>query len=122
MDFDPEFADALYFYPRESLDFLDTAAKCAQSDMIKRSNDSKREDQKKFVHVRVDVSGSPLEFPEASPSIGKVRARHMGKLITLKGTVTRLGAAKMIEYERDYMCRKCKHRVQRVVEVLPSRS
>uniref|UniRef100_A0A0A9F236 Probable DNA helicase MCM9 n=1 Tax=Arundo donax TaxID=35708 RepID=A0A0A9F236_ARUDO len=109
-DFDPEFADALYSYPRESLRFLDTAAQRAQSDMIKSSNDLKREDRKRYVHVRVDVSGSPLEFPEASPSIGKVRAKHMGKLITLKGTVVRSGAVKMIEYERYYMCRKCKHR------------
>jgi DNA helicase MCM9 len=49
-------------------------------------------------------------FAEASPSIGKVRVNHMRKLITLKGTVIRSGGVKMIEYERDYMCRKCQHR------------
>jgi DNA replicative helicase MCM subunit Mcm2 (Cdc46/Mcm family) len=49
-------------------------------------------------------------FVEASPSIGKVRVKHMGTLVTLKGTVIRSGGVKMIEYEREYMCRKCRHR------------
>jgi DNA replicative helicase MCM subunit Mcm2 (Cdc46/Mcm family) len=49
-------------------------------------------------------------FAEVSPSIGKVRVKHMRKLIALKGTVIRSGGVKMIEYERCYMCRKCKHR------------
>lgn len=49
-------------------------------------------------------------FAEVSPSIGKVRVKHMKKLIALKGTVIRSGGVKMIEFERCYMCRKCKHR------------
>ena len=49
-------------------------------------------------------------FAEVSPSIGKVRVKYMRKLIALKGTVIRSGGVKMIEYERCYMCRKCKHR------------
>ncbi|KAF8660799.1 hypothetical protein HU200_057385 [Digitaria exilis] len=109
MDFDPKFANDLYSKPRVSLRTLDNAAQCAQSEIIKESDDLKREARvKKFVHVRIDPSGSPLEFPETSPSIGKVRVKHMLKLITLKGTVIRSGSIKMIEYERMYMCRKCK--------------
>ncbi|CAL5043793.1 unnamed protein product [Urochloa decumbens] len=118
MDSDPEFAGYLYSSPRDFLPILDTAAQRAQSEMIKQSVDLKREGkQKKFVHVRIDVSGSPLEFPETSPSIGKVRVKHMMKLITLKGTVIRSGGVKMIEFERDYMCRKCKHRFSRCPEL-----
>nr|CAB3470016.1 unnamed protein product [Digitaria exilis] len=109
MDFDPKFANDLYSKPRVYLRTLDNAAQCAQSEMIKESDDLKREARvKEFVHVRIDPSGSPLEFPETSPSIGKVRVKHMLKLITLKGTVIRSGGIKMIEYERMYMCRKCK--------------
>ncbi|XP_044426553.1 probable DNA helicase MCM9 isoform X1 [Triticum aestivum] len=63
--------------------------------------------QKGFVHVRVNVCGSPLEFPESSPSIGKVRVKHRGILLTLKGTVIRSGGVKMIEGKRWYQCRKC---------------
>ncbi|TVU12043.1 hypothetical protein EJB05_45664 [Eragrostis curvula] len=107
MDFDPEFANELYARPEVSLRVLMTAAQRAQSEMIKLGNLSP-EARKKSVPVRIDISGSPLEFPEASPSIGKVRAKHMRTLVTLKGTVIRSGGVKMIEYERVYMCRKCK--------------
>lgn len=47
---------------------------------------------------------------EAFPSIGKVRVKHRGIFLTLKGTVIRSGAIKMIELERLYECRKCKRR------------
>ncbi|XP_039843614.1 probable DNA helicase MCM9 isoform X5 [Panicum virgatum] len=110
MDFDPEFAGKLYSCPGEYLPFLDKAAKRVKDAMLEELGDLKDAVRKKKpVRVRIDVSGSPLEFPEASPSIGKVRANHMRKLITLKGTVIRSGGVKMIEYERDYMCRKCQH-------------
>ncbi|KAI3989689.1 hypothetical protein MKX01_009181 [Papaver californicum] len=39
-----------------------------------------------------------MENPEACPSIGKIRVKHRGgRLLTLKGTVTRTGSIKMIE-------------------------
>jgi len=110
MDIDPKFAGKLYSCPGEYLPFLDKAAKRVKDAMLEELGDLKDAVRKKPVRVRIDVSGSPLEFPEASPSIGKVRANHMRKLITLKGTVIRSGGVKMIEYERDYMCRKCQHR------------
>uniref|UniRef100_K3Y177 Probable DNA helicase MCM9 n=1 Tax=Setaria italica TaxID=4555 RepID=K3Y177_SETIT len=110
MDFDPKFAGKLYSYPDKYLSLLDKAARCVKGDMIEELGDLKHAASKKLVHVRIDVSGSPLEFPEASPSIGKVRANHMKKLITLKGTVIRSGGVKMIERERYYMCKKCQHR------------
>lgn len=46
---------------------------------------------------------------ETFPSIGRVRVRHRGILLMLKGTVIRSGAVKMYEGERMYRCRKCKH-------------
>ncbi|WVZ81945.1 hypothetical protein U9M48_029268 [Paspalum notatum var. saurae] len=110
MDFDPDFANKLYSRPGEYLSDLDAAAQLAQGVIFKRLGNLKPTSLKKFVHVRIDASGSPLESPEASPSIGKVRVNHMRKLITLKGTVIRSGGVKMIEYERECMCRKCKHR------------
>ncbi|GAB2228635.1 hypothetical protein Droror1_Dr00022755 [Drosera rotundifolia] len=64
---------------------------------------------KDYVHVRVDVSGSPLECPETFSSIGRVRVRHRNILLTLKGTVIRSGAVKTIEGERVYECLKCKN-------------
>lgn len=47
---------------------------------------------------------------ETFPSIGRIRVKHRGILLTLKGTVIRSGAIKMIEGEKIYECRVCKHR------------
>ncbi|KAK3131964.1 hypothetical protein QOZ80_6AG0513940 [Eleusine coracana subsp. coracana] len=107
LDFDPKFGNKLFAHPTECLGLLDTAATLGLNVMTKDSDNLKLKERK--VRVRIDVSGSPLEFPEASPSIGKVRVKHMGNLITLKGTVIRSGGVKMIEYEREYMCKKCGH-------------
>lgn len=46
---------------------------------------------------------------ETFPSIGRVRVKHRGILLMLKGTVIRSGAVKMYEGEKMYRCRKCKH-------------
>ncbi|XP_040380757.1 probable DNA helicase MCM9 isoform X2 [Oryza brachyantha] len=115
LDFDPEVAHILYDYPKDVLELFDAAAQRAldKFDAAARRDKSKPGDEpieKKFVHVRVNTSGSPLECPEACPSIGKVRVKHRGTLLTLKGTVIRSGSVKMIEGERTYECRKCKYR------------
>ncbi|KAM3194283.1 hypothetical protein ACQJBY_070760 [Aegilops geniculata] len=117
LDFDPGLAKILYNDPKGFLPDFDVAAQRAQSEVLRilrmgealGSPDELRPAavQKGFVHVRVNVCGSPLEFPESSPSIGKVRVKHRGILLTLKGTVIRSGGVKMIEGERWYQCRKC---------------
>lgn len=88
---------------------------------------------KEFVHVRIEIRGPMLDNPgkipffnklsvyfmnltvsyyaELCPSIGRVRVKHRGVLLTLKGTVIRSGSIKMIEGEREYECRKCKKRL-----------
>uniref|UniRef100_A0A0E0HMS0 Probable DNA helicase MCM9 n=1 Tax=Oryza nivara TaxID=4536 RepID=A0A0E0HMS0_ORYNI len=121
LEFDPEVAHQLYDYPKDVLELFDAAAQRAldKFDAAARRADKTLDSQrkagdetmeKKFVHVRVNTSGSALECPEASPSIGKVRVKHRGTLLTLKGTVIRSGGVKMIEGERKYQCRKCKCR------------
>ncbi|EFJ34511.1 hypothetical protein SELMODRAFT_1994, partial [Selaginella moellendorffii] len=37
------------------------------------------------------------------------RVKHLGKLVTLKGTIIRSGGVKILEGEREYECTKCKH-------------
>ncbi|XP_039127244.1 probable DNA helicase MCM9 [Dioscorea cayenensis subsp. rotundata] len=44
------------------------------------------------------------------PSIGRMRVKHRGVLLTLKGTVIRSASVKMIEGEKEYECRRCRHR------------
>ncbi|PIA52022.1 hypothetical protein AQUCO_01000125v1 [Aquilegia coerulea] len=99
---DPSLSHLLYSQPNDLLPVFDNAARYAQN----CANASIKE----FVHVRINVSGSPLESPESFPSIGRVRVKHRGILLTLKGTVIRTGSIKMIEGEREYECRKCKHK------------
>uniref|UniRef100_A0A0D9WNB7 Probable DNA helicase MCM9 n=1 Tax=Leersia perrieri TaxID=77586 RepID=A0A0D9WNB7_9ORYZ len=115
LEFDPEVAHLLYAYPKDVLELFDAAAQSAldKFDAAARRDKRKAGDESmetKFVHVRVNISGSPLDCPEASPSIGKVRVKHRGTLLTLKGTVIRSGGVKMIEGERKYECKKCKCR------------
>ncbi len=47
---------------------------------------------------------------ETHPSIGCIRVKDVGHLLTLKGTVIRSGATKILEGECEYECTKCKHR------------
>ncbi|XP_038886881.1 probable DNA helicase MCM9 isoform X2 [Benincasa hispida] len=107
MDDDPPLARLLFSRPTEYLRIFDDAAVWAHKIIL---GDSKNGIKKDFIHVRINVTGSPLELAETFPSIGSVRVKHRGVLLTLKGTVIRSGAIKMYEGERWYICRKCKHK------------
>ncbi|CAN1302939.1 Probable DNA helicase MCM9 [Linum perenne] len=107
MDEDPPLANLVYSQPAEWLRLLDQAALRAHKVVLEDLGS--KGIAKKFIHVRINVSGSPLECPETFPRIGHVRVRHRGILLTLKGTVIRSAAVKMYEGERMYQCRKCKH-------------
>ncbi|KAH7679677.1 DNA helicase protein [Dioscorea alata] len=112
LDSDPSLAVLFSSQPSPLLPLFDHAARLSQGIVLDGSKDLVDEGAsvKEFVHVRVDVCGSPLEFPEMFPSIGRVRVKHRGVLLTLKGTVIRSGSVKMIEGEREYECRRCRHR------------
>ncbi|XP_031744945.1 probable DNA helicase MCM9 isoform X2 [Cucumis sativus] len=110
MDDDPPLARLLFSRPTDYLRVFDDAAVWAHMIILGDSKGSMNGVKKDFIHVRINVTGSPLEFPETFPSIGSVRVKHHGVLLTLKGTVIRSGAIKMYEGERWYICRKCKHK------------
>ncbi|XP_047315145.1 probable DNA helicase MCM9 isoform X3 [Impatiens glandulifera] len=109
MDDNQQLAYLVFSQPSEFLPLFDDAAKWAEvvyGDLRNCENASVKE----MVHVRINISGSPLECPETCPTIGRIRAKHRGILLTVKGTVVRSGAVKMIEGEREFICKKCKHR------------
>ncbi|KAI7732125.1 hypothetical protein M8C21_025484, partial [Ambrosia artemisiifolia] len=122
MEYDAPLAHDILFEPTEYLPVFDNAAKLAQNivyeqvrktwehESVKEGVDCPPPSIKEFVHVRIEIRGPMLDNPEFCPSIGRVRVKHRGILLTLKGTVIRSGAVKMIEGEREYECRKCKHR------------
>ncbi|KAL9253396.1 putative DNA helicase MCM9 [Drosera capensis] len=110
LDDNPPIAQLVFCKPAEYLPVFDRSAVFAQGHLLKDlEGASSGANVKDYVHVRVDVSGSPLECPETFPSIGRVRVRHRNILLTLKGTVIRSGAVKTIEGERVYECLKCKN-------------
>ncbi|KAL7206043.1 hypothetical protein ACSBR2_018874 [Camellia fascicularis] len=112
MDYHPPLAYIVFSQPVEYLRLFDSAAVWVQQVMYQNFKTGDNASVKMFVHVRINVSGSPLECPETFPSIGRIRVKHHGILLTLKGTVIRSGAIKMFEGERDFECRKCKKRTK----------
>ncbi|RDX79673.1 putative DNA helicase MCM9, partial [Mucuna pruriens] len=109
MEDDPRIARHLFAQPNTYLQLFDDAALWAHKIVLGDMADDENGVEKKFIHVRINISGSPLECPETFPSIGRVRVQHRGILLTLKGIVIRSGAIKMHEGERKYMCQKCKN-------------
>ncbi|CAN6480057.1 unnamed protein product [Victoria cruziana] len=109
LDASPSLAYLVFSDPAKFLPLLDEAAHVAQEVVFGACKDSEEMVLKEFLHIRVDVGGSPLECPETFPRIGRLRVKHRGVLLTLKGTVVRSGPIKMIEGEREYECSRCKH-------------
>ncbi|XP_057977833.1 probable DNA helicase MCM9 isoform X2 [Malania oleifera] len=113
----PSLALLVFSEPAKYLPLFDEAAVWAQKIVFEHFRNCENASLKEHAHVRIDISGSPLECPETFPSIGGIRVKHRGILLTLKGTVIRSGAIKMIEGEREYECRKCKGRFKVCSEV-----
>ncbi|XP_045817731.1 probable DNA helicase MCM9 [Trifolium pratense] len=111
LDYDPRIAHLIFSQSNTYLQLFDEAALRTHRIVLgEMAGDEKNTVvEKKYIHVRINISGSPLECPETFPSIGRVRVQHRGILLTLKGIVIRSGAIKMHEGERKYMCHKCKN-------------
>lgn len=62
-------------------------------------------------HVR--LHGLPYSLdpkPHAlNPTIGRIGSSHIGRLITVAGTVVKTAPVKMFEHQRLMRCNKCKH-------------
>ncbi|KAK4845374.1 hypothetical protein QYF36_004223 [Acer negundo] len=88
MNEDPPLAHLVFSHPIDYLRFFDDAALWAHKIVFDKLKFEKAV-EKISIHVRINISGSPLECPETFPSIGRVRVQHHGILLTLKGTVIR---------------------------------
>ncbi|GFP86780.1 probable DNA helicase mcm9 [Phtheirospermum japonicum] len=116
MDENPPLAHLIFSQPTEYLPLFDESAVWAQKVVYEDFKKMENASVKDYVHVRINICGSPLECPETFPSIGRVRVKHRGILLTLKGTVIRSGAVKMIEGEKIYECRNCESTRFQIVE------
>ncbi|KAL3724037.1 hypothetical protein ACJRO7_036110 [Eucalyptus globulus] len=109
VDYDPPLARLVFSQPSQYLNDFDDAAVWAHRVVLENLKEIKDRVEKNFIHIRINISGSPLECPKTFPSIGHVRVKHRGILLTLKGTVIRSGAVKMYEGSRWYKCRRCNY-------------
>ncbi|XP_078131206.1 DNA helicase MCM9 [Sander vitreus] len=64
-----------------------------------------KERMRRTLHVR--ITGLPV-CPELTRDTIP-RSRDVGHFLSVTGTVIRTSVAKVLEYERDYMCAKCRH-------------
>ncbi|KAL1289577.1 probable DNA helicase MCM9 isoform X2 [Arachis ipaensis] len=108
MEEHPHLARLIFSQPTPYLQAFDNAALLSHRIVVRDLEQEKNVVEKNFIHVRINISGSPLECSETFPTIGRVRVQHRGILLTVKGTVIRSGAIKMHEGERKYMCNQCK--------------
>lgn len=100
-----EVADYLNAYPSDVLTIFDkvlrrTALKFSEKAFPKESN----QDMRCFPHTR--ITGLPL-CPEMTRDVIP-RSRDVGRFLSVTGTVIRTSAAKVLEYEREYLCASCR--------------
>ncbi len=116
----PRLVNFIFSRPRAILPLLDAAAVSAQeriysSSTFLESHPSEEESEgehgghpgsiKRMVRVRIDFHR--LSCPGVSPAVNHIRSRHTGRLLTLYGTVTRLGTVKSHEVEQLMECTSC---------------
>jgi DNA helicase MCM9 len=62
--------------------------------------------------VNIRLHGLPYSLdpkPHAlNPTIGRIGSSHIGRLITVCGTVVKTGPVKMFEFQRLMRCNRCK--------------
>lgn len=110
LDACPVVANHLFFLPHKLLSLFDDGVREAQIAAFEAHKQKRSMTVKENTHIRLNVHGSAFECPETKPNIGRVRVKDVGRLLTLKGTVIRSGAVKILEGEQEYECGKCKFR------------
>jgi DNA replicative helicase MCM subunit Mcm2 (Cdc46/Mcm family) len=85
---------------------------CLQDTVMQQHPHKQTMAVKPNAHVRLqnlpysmDPDPNPL-----NPSISSIGSAHLGKLVTITGTVLKAGPVKMFEAQKVFMCNKCKHR------------
>lgn len=112
--FDHGLVDTIIASPRAVLPCLDAALVKAQITLLQRPLPNRHIlSIKENTHARLRGLSYFLDASTthpAHPRIGEVSSAHIDRLITVRGTVVRTGAVKLLESRRLYECNKCKHR------------
>lgn len=102
-----EVGECFNAFPSEVLPIFDNALQRA-AQAISQSSSSSPQDTFRLKHnLHVRISGLPVCPELTRDHIPK--ARDVGHFLSVTGTVIRTSVTKVLEYERDYMCNKCRH-------------
>ncbi|XP_062323591.1 DNA helicase MCM9 [Osmerus eperlanus] len=101
-----EVGDYFNASPSEVLTIFDNALHRA-ADTLTSESSSQCGGHKVKHNLHARITGLPV-CPEITRE-NIPRSRDVGHFLSVTGTVIRTSAAKVLEYERDYMCAKCRH-------------
>eukprot|EP00227_Mantoniella_beaufortii_P020150 CAMPEP_0197578148 /NCGR_PEP_ID=MMETSP1326-20131121/2493_1 /TAXON_ID=1155430 /ORGANISM="Genus nov. species nov., Strain RCC2288" /LENGTH=798 /DNA_ID=CAMNT_0043141311 /DNA_START=258 /DNA_END=2651 /DNA_ORIENTATION=+ len=118
----PRLVNALFTRPSAIFPLMDDAAVSAQGKILRSNRFQQSLNEfgcavdstgavgsvKRTARVRVDLHR--LSCPGISPAVAQVRVRHIGRLLSLTGTLIRASAVKSHEAEHMMECTSCKHR------------
>ncbi|KAF7690512.1 DNA helicase MCM9 [Silurus meridionalis] len=100
-----EVAEYFNAFPIQVLPIFDEALHAAALAVSRSEPSSSSCRMKRNLHVR--ISGLPVCPEMTREHIPK--ARDVGHFLSVTGTVIRTGVTKVLEYQRDYMCSRCRH-------------
>ncbi|XP_003479791.2 DNA helicase MCM9 isoform X1 [Cavia porcellus] len=92
-------------FPNEVLTVFDSALRRSALTVFQSLSQHEAVSMKHNLHVR--ISGLPVCPELVREHIPKTK--DVGHFLSVTGTVIRTSLVKVLEFERDYMCNKCKH-------------
>jgi len=108
LDFSQQLGTLLIHNPNALLPLFNEALLNVANRRLTESDDHHFMFAKELLHVRLVVP--PTCDSVCKRNISSIRSRDVGGIVSVRGTVTRTGAVKMLEAEREYVCGKCQHR------------
>ncbi|XP_063773296.1 DNA helicase MCM9 [Pseudophryne corroboree] len=99
-----EIGDYFNAFPNEVLPVFDNALRRAAMSIMQSTPENEKV-MKQNLHAR--ITGLPV-CPELTRE-HIPRTRDVGHFLSVTGTVIRTSLVKVLEYEQDFMCNKCKH-------------
>ncbi|CAG2054637.1 unnamed protein product [Timema podura] len=102
-----ELGDCILSNPNDVLLLCDTALVQAQGALV----ENQPEDTQHLLAVKTNIHARMTGLPTC-PELHRTIFPHnddMGCFLQVSGTVVRIVVPKMLEFQRDYICAKCKH-------------
>ncbi|XP_067338365.1 DNA helicase MCM9 isoform X2 [Channa argus] len=102
-----EVGDYFNAYPKDVLAIFDKVLNRAALELLGDHGGQRAKEQRMRHALHARITGLPVCPELTRDTIPK--SRDFGHFLSVSGTVIRTSVAKVLEYERDYMCAKCRH-------------